>query len=203
MPFPKDVNLKHGKTGTSIFTIWVSMKQRCLNKNCQAYKNYGGRGIKVCKKWMKFENFYKDMGDRPEKMSLDRINNNGNYEPSNCRWASRKVQGNNSRWNVVINYNGKTQTAIQWAEELNINVKALYTRVKRKWTLERVFNEPFKKYIPEIIFTKDQFQEIKNLYPKLRQWQIAEKFNVSQATISEILNNKKTYHEPRIQEKIF
>jgi len=88
----------HGKTGTKVFNAWRAMKYRCLNPNDTSYQDYGGRGIKVCDKWLEsFENFYKDMGDPPEGMSLDRIDVNGNYEPSNCRWADKKVQSNNTR----------------------------------------------------------------------------------------------------------
>lgn len=90
-------NLSHGMRNTSIYHTWDSMKQRCFNKNSRPYKNYGGRGISVCDRWMSFENFYADMGERPEGAELDRINNNGNYEPGNCRWTTRSENIKNSR----------------------------------------------------------------------------------------------------------
>jgi hypothetical protein len=83
------------------FEFWqqhnFTMLDRCRNENNKNYKNYGGRGISVCERWYSFENFYADMGDRPENLSIDRINNDGNYEPGNCRWATHKEQMNNTR----------------------------------------------------------------------------------------------------------
>ena len=88
---------RHAKARTPIYAIWNSMKQRCLNPSSHAYADYGGRGIKVCDRWMTFDNFYADMGDRPGDLTLDRINNDGDYEPGNVRWATRSQQAFNRR----------------------------------------------------------------------------------------------------------
>jgi hypothetical protein len=88
-------NKTHGMHQTLIYFVWRSMLQRCSNSNAPFYNRYGGRGIKVCERWNKFENFLEDMGERPEGMTIDRINNDGNYEPNNCRWVTHKENCNN------------------------------------------------------------------------------------------------------------
>lgn len=94
-------NTRHGHHGTPTYEVWKGMRQRCSNPNQPAYPDYGGRGIAVCDRWQSFDNFLADMGKRPVGMSIERQNNNGNYEPGNCVWASRTVQNRNSRHNVV------------------------------------------------------------------------------------------------------
>lgn len=99
-------NTTHGKTMTKAYESWASMIQRCTNPKKKQFANYGGRGIKVCDRWLKFENFLADMGECPSGKSLDRINNDGDYEPGNCRWATRKEQMRNRRNNVWCDLNG-------------------------------------------------------------------------------------------------
>lgn len=120
----------HGKSHSRVHNIWFDMKKRCFNKNCVGYRWYGARGIVVCDKWMKFENFYADMGDPPEGTSIDRINTNGNYEPGNCRWATDKEQANNTCKNKFIEYAGKRQTVAQWAEEIGIGAGTIWWRIR-------------------------------------------------------------------------
>ena len=93
----KERKLTHGKSSTKEYETWANMLGRCLNRTHPSYNNYGGRGIKVCEQWLKFENFYADMGDKPEGLSIDRINNDGNYELGNCRWATKSEQAYNRR----------------------------------------------------------------------------------------------------------
>jgi hypothetical protein len=91
----------HGMSYTSTFRIWTGILRRCTNQNFKAFKYYGGRGISVCERWLRFENFLADMGERPPQLSIDRINNDGNYEPSNCRWATAVEQRHNQRKGVL------------------------------------------------------------------------------------------------------
>ena len=135
----------HGKTGTRIHDIWRSIKRRCYTKSHKEYERYGARGIKVCEEWVNsFQEFYNwamANGYRDD-LTIDRKDTNGNYEPSNCRWVTQKEQQNNRRNNHYITYNGKTQTAKQWAEELNKNYSTIITRLNRGWSIERTLNTP-------------------------------------------------------------
>ena len=105
------------------YSIWLGIKRRCLKVNDVAYKNYGGRGIEVCDRWLNsFENFFKDVGERPSKNhSIDRINNEGHYEPSNCRWATHLEQGRNKRGLRLITIDHQTKCLTEWVEHLGLN----------------------------------------------------------------------------------
>lgn len=127
---------RHGKSHDRVYKIWGYMKSRCYYKNNVRFKNYGGRGITVCQRWMKFENFYKDMGAPPSvDHSINRINNNGNYNSNNCRWALAIEQANNRNNNRVIKFNGVNKTVSQWAREKNITKECLKYRLDAGWNI--------------------------------------------------------------------
>lgn len=127
---------KHGMYGTRIHNSWLSMKERCDREKNIAYPRYGGRGIKICKEWYDFMNFYRDMGERPENTSLDRIDNDGNYCKENCRWATRKEQNNNQRNNIIIEHKGKNITIGEYATLEGIKYGTAYQRVKNGWCIK-------------------------------------------------------------------
>jgi len=133
----------HARSRTKEYRIWIGMKSRCLNKNHRAYANYGGRGITLSDEWNdSFEKFYSDMGDCPKGMSIDRINNDGNYEKFNCRWATRREQSRNTSRSIVITFEGKTMILMDWANTLRVPYYRLRTRIKQLgWTVDRAFTE--------------------------------------------------------------
>ena len=138
---------KHGMSKSKEYIIWTGMKFRCYNKKCKEYHNYGGRGIKVCERWLEsFQNFYEDMGRKPTvdgiKYSLDRIDCNGDYCKENCRWATCEQQNNNQRDILKIEYKGKFYSISQLARLLNINRTTLSNRIHSGWDIDRCINEP-------------------------------------------------------------
>jgi len=136
---------KHGKAGTHVYGVWKMMLQRCENPNSPSFHNYGGRGIEVCPEWHDFEVFVSDMGDRPLGYSIDRKDNDLGYTKGNCRWASSGQQSNNTRRNREIEFNGKTLTLQQWAEETEIKWHTLRQRIDRLgWSVERALTTPIK-----------------------------------------------------------
>lgn len=125
---------------TPTYITWASMKDRCSNPNGPKRKNYKERGIKICERWNSFENFYFDMGERPKGLTIERIDNNGNYEPSNCKWATPKEQARNTRQNRLIEYQGKIMCIAAWAEKLEIPYKTLQMRLERGHSPQTAFN---------------------------------------------------------------
>ena len=141
----------HGLRYTRLYGTWKSIKQRCCNPNSKQYKGYGGRGIKLCQEWVNFKSFYDwamdngyDENAPKGKCTLDRIDNNGNYEPSNCRFVTEKVQANNRRDNHFLTFNNETHTVKQWAEIMGITYETLFSRLNRNWSIERALTTPVK-----------------------------------------------------------
>lgn len=140
-------NVKHGyarsgRKRTGIYHVWAGMIQRCNNPKTLGYDYYGGRGIRVCKRWLKFENFLADMGERPPGLTIERRNNNGNYCPSNCYWGTREIQCNNRRNSVFLTFNGITLTMAQWSRKLNIKYLIIISRLRRGWSVRDTLITP-------------------------------------------------------------
>lgn len=135
----------HGMSKSKTYKIWSSMKNRCNNQRDPAYVWYGGRGIKICVRWMKFENFLADMGEHPEGMSIERKDNNGNYELENCKWATREEQGRNTSSNVFITFNSETLHVSEFARKVGMSPACLHSRLRYGWSIERALNEPVRK----------------------------------------------------------
>ncbi len=135
---------KDDRRSTLGYENWVSMRKRCLTPGFTGYERYGGKGITVCERWSDFENFLADMGPRPSrKHSIDRFpDKNGNYEPSNCRWATSIEQGRNRVNNRLLAYKGETLPFSEWVVRLNLSRSQVYFRLKKGWTIERAFEEP-------------------------------------------------------------
>lgn len=153
----KKINTTHGKSKTPLYVLYRGLVARCLNKNHSAYYRYGGRGIKVCDRWLKYENFYEDMEEGYTKhcevygrsdTSIDRVNNNGDYCKDNCKWVTRTEQQSNTRRNKFISYSGETLTVKQWSKRLNIRYTTLWQRLyKNKWTVEKSFTKSFNRVL--------------------------------------------------------
>lgn len=120
----------HGLSVNKWWSNWHRMMDRCYNKKSARYASYGGRGISVCERWHDAALFHEDMGDRPEGKSLDRINNDGNYSPENCKWSTYIEQNNNRRTTKIIEFNGESLSGAQWARKLGVSKGFIYHRLK-------------------------------------------------------------------------
>ena len=140
-------HITHGRSKTKTYYSWDNMISRCTNPKNKYYHCYGGRGIIVCKRWLEFENFLEDMGEVPEEYQIDRIDNDGNYCKSNCRWVTRTEQNRNRRDNHLITYKGKTQCIAEWSEETGIPYSTLSSRILQYgWSFEKALTTPVGKY---------------------------------------------------------
>lgn len=147
-------NITHGKSGTRLYRLWRSMITRCECTVSKCYKNYGGRGIKVCDEWRNdyqaFHDWALETGydeNAPKgQYTIDRIDVNGNYEPSNCRWATKTEQANNKRNNHFLELNGERHTVKEWSEITGIKAGSILSRIHLGWDTRRILQEPLKTH---------------------------------------------------------
>lgn len=142
-----NIKRTHGMYNTKLYHVWQAMKSRCFNPKNKRFKDYGFRGITVADTWMDFEKFYewaKQSGYK-EGLSIDRINNNGNYEPSNCRWATSGEQAINKRNNIKIKFRGTEKTLSEWCADFGLKYGTAKSRILRGWDIETAFLKPIQK----------------------------------------------------------
>ena len=149
----RNLNLTHGGRHDRLYLVWMDMRRRCRDPKDANYERYGGRGITVCDEWQDYETFRKwaystgyDKTAPGHQCTIDRIDTNGNYSPENCRWADAKTQCNNKRNNVLIEFDGRVQTASQWADETGIDDKTITRRIKSGWTVEKALTKPVRVF---------------------------------------------------------
>ena len=135
---------RHGYSNTRTYSSWYAMLERCRNPSNPSYTSHGKRGIRVCRRWRVFENFVADMGERPAARELDRINNNGNYEPGNCRWATRSENQRHTRSSRYLEFRGQVRIQIEWAELLGLRPGTIAERLRRGWSVERALETSCK-----------------------------------------------------------
>jgi len=139
-------NIKHGGCGSLTYARWKSMMARCYQNNAANYQYYGAKGIGVCVQWHDYPVFLSDMGECLDKtMTLDRINNDKDYQPDNCRWETQAIQNKNRSYCVNLTHNGVTKILADWALEIGISANALAMRLRLGWTIERALTQPLKK----------------------------------------------------------
>lgn len=143
----KHGNYKHGCTNTKLFRLWEHMRERCYYPKHPYFKNYGGRGIKVCDEWAEFKPFqnWATANGYSDGLTIDRIDNNGDYAPSNCRWATMKEQQNNKRTNRVVEYMGQMYTVTQLASKIGMNKTTLKERLNAGWSVEDAASRPVRQ----------------------------------------------------------
>lgn len=135
-------HVTHGKSRTPTWQSWKTMKYRCQDPNSNEYHRYGARGISVCERWQKFENFLSDMGERPPGTTLDRIDSRGNYEPGNCRWADKYVQANNRSNSRKLHIGPVSKTLADWVRSAGVKYSLVQGRMMRGWDLKKSLNTP-------------------------------------------------------------
>lgn len=146
----------HGKSRTPEHKVWDEMKSRCSNQNATGFADYGGRGIKVCERWLNsFEAFLADMGERPPGSSLDRINVDGDYEPSNCRWATWKEQQRNKRTTRLVTVDGITASLADHCERKSMRYGTVLWRLSAGWPIDDAFKDTYRQKLKELTSKKE------------------------------------------------
>ena len=177
----------------NIYRLYRGMLNRCYNQNQKSYKDYGGRGITVCERWLPsdygigFKNFLADMGEPPSGCTLDRLDNKGPYSPENCRWASRSDQANNKRNNRWITANGQTKTLAQWAKDLGCSPSNILYRIKAGMSEEQAVTKSIAER-PNSKLSEDDARYIKHHYPVMTSSALAEKLGVSKKTVLNVIH---------------
>lgn len=198
-----DRRFKHGMTKSSEFNIWQGIIARCCVESNQAYAYYGGRGITVCDRWKNsFENFYQDMGPRPSKAhSINRIDNDGNYNPHNCKWATQTEQANNTSSNKLITYKDNTKTLIQWASVLGIPYNTLWARIfTYGWDTSKAFETPVSNHVKLLTYsgeslTVDEWAKKLGISRRIIRYRLDEKgWSVEEALETPVRKQKKRKH---------
>lgn len=196
---PKGDNRRtHGLSGTIEYAVWWSMRRRCNSPMVGNYADYGGRGIRVCDRWEKsFMAFLSDMGSRPsENHSIDRVDNDGHYEPGNCRWALRKTQCNNRRHNHRLVLNGISRTCAEWSDSTGLPIQTILWRVRQGWPVHkclavRRFDD---KVTPEMAAAiRSEYQRdpaALNLHGVVKQSDLARKYGISRSLVGNIVRGE-------------
>jgi hypothetical protein len=137
----------HTRAGnlSAAYRCWSAIRRRCGYKKGEHYARYGGRGIRVCERWMKFENFFADMGEPPPGMTIERKNNDGPYSKGNCRWATAKEQARNRSNNRMVTFRGVAKCLSEWAAEMGLRVDTVWGRLARGWSVEKALTTPARK----------------------------------------------------------
>ena len=172
--------------------VWRTMHSRCYNSNQKSYKDYGAKGVIVCQRWHGkegFSNFSLDMGHQKIGDTIDRINSNGNYEPSNCRWATRTEQANNKSNNNFITANNETKTLAQWSARLGCTPNAIRIRLKKGMSPDEAVTMPIPKR-PNSKLSEADVIYIRETYPMLSLQKLASKLLVSKKTVLNVVQGK-------------
>lgn len=190
----KETSTIHGGCGTRLYRIWIDMRQRCTWGKAINWHLYGGRGIKVCEEWQNDFSAFKEWAENngySDDLQLDRIDNDGNYEPSNCKWSTRSEQGNNRRTCVYITIDGETKTLTEWCNINGVSRRAAYCRIRAGWDGEDAVTVKEK---PKQRLTEDDVRFIKTNYvagsKEYGVQAMATRFDVSKSTIESILQNR-------------